>query len=334
MAMYDTEAEVAPIGAPAPFVRSFGWLMLSGMAAYLVNNFLIIRLDWPGAYTVLTGGGGSLAAIQLAIYLVAMAGTVAFVLATPNRALRYESHKISNFNIYLIRGCFWAVFLVGVADAAVAFMRVENFLPVFFGEEMVRELGRAKFLGYYVHIPLIVLGFVIGLFTRTLGFTWLALLIVVAELLIVISRFVFSYEQALMGDLVRYWYAALFLFASAYTLLEEGHVRVDVFYTNFSSRKKGAVNAIGAILLGMTTCWVIILMGMGGKQSIINSPVANFEVTQTGGVGMYVKYQMAAFLAVFAITMLIEFVSYLFDAYADWREEPGGHDHNVHSLVQ
>ena len=31
-----------------------------------------------------------------------------------------------------------------------------------------------------------------------------------------------------MGDLVRFWYAALF-FASAYTLKEDGHVRVDVF---------------------------------------------------------------------------------------------------------
>ena len=65
---------------------------------------------------------------------------------------------------------------------------------------------------------------------KTLGFPWLALLIVVAELAIVITRFVFSYEQAFMGDLVRFWYAALFLFASAYTLYEEGHVRVDVFY--------------------------------------------------------------------------------------------------------
>ena len=77
-------------------------------------------------------------------------------------------------------------------------------------------------VGPWVHVPLIVVGFVLALFTRTLGFPWLALLIVAAELLIVISRFVFSYEQALMGDLVRYWYAALFLFASAYTLLRRG----------------------------------------------------------------------------------------------------------------
>ena len=160
-------------------------------------------------------------------------------------------------------------------------------------------------------------------FTRTLGFLWLALLIVAAELLIVISRFVFSYEQAFMADLVRYWYAALFLFSSAYTLFEDGHVRVDVFYAGFKNRTRGYVNAIGTLLLGITTCWVIIYIGFDGKASIINSPVANFEVTQTGSVGMFIKYQMAAFLGVFAITMLVQFVSYLFEAIADYREEDG-----------
>ena len=101
-------------------------------------------------------------------------------------------------------------------------------------------------------------GVVIAAFTRTLGFVWLSLLIVVAELAIVITRFVFSYEQAFMGDLVRFWYGALFLFASAYTLLEEGHVRVDVFYTNFAAKKKGLVNAFGSILLGLSFSWTII----------------------------------------------------------------------------
>jgi len=100
-------------------------------------------------------------------------------------------------------------------------------------------------------------------------------------------------------------------------------VRVDVFYAGFKRTTKGFVNAIGTILLGMTTMWVIIGVGFGGKQSIINSPVANFEVTQTGGTGMFIKYQMAAFIGIFAITMLIQFVSYLFEAVADKRGEPG-----------
>ncbi len=125
-----------------------------------------------------------------------------------------------------------------------------------------------------------------------------------------------------MGDLVRFWYAALFLFASAYTLLEEGHVRVDVFYAGMRNRSKGFVNTVGTLLLGMTLCWTILIVGFGGSSAIVYGSVTNFEVSQSG-FGLYVKYLMAAFLAVFAVTMLVQFVSYLMESVADYREEPG-----------
>lgn len=323
-----TNAELSEAGDPAPLTRIFGWAMLALLVAFMINNILTVGFGFPGTRAVLGDGGGP-AFLQLGLYGAAILIAAAFVLSTPGRWLRFDAEVISNANAYLIRGCFWTVLIVGVVDASIAFMRVERLLPLFFDEQMSQALGRANYVGRYIHIPLIVVSFVIALFTRTLGFTWLALMIVVAELMIVISRFVFSYEQALMGDLVRYWYAALFLFASAHTLLAEGHVRVDVLYAGFSSRRRGVVNAIGSIFLGLTTSWVIIAIGFGGKQSIINSPVANFEISQTGSVGMFTKYQMAAFLGIFAITMLIQFVSYLFEAVADMRGEPGGPEHSA-----
>lgn len=318
-----SEAEIlSPRGAPAPIVRYFGWATLFVLLAFVINNALIVWHDYP-TLAALFGGDDSRVWVLVAVYALALIGAGVFVSRTPSRALRYDARLISNFNAYLIRGCFFAVLFVGVADFTIAFLRVEGLLNSLFSDGLAKELIRARFVGPMVHIPLVILGFIVAIFSRSLGFIWLALLIVMAELLIVISRFVFSYEQALMGDLVRYWYAALFLFASAYTLLEEGHVRVDVLYAGFNTRRKGRVNSIGSILLGMTTTWAIILIGLGSKQAIINSPVANFEVSQTGTAGMFIKYQMAAFLAIFAMTMLIQFVSYLFEAVADARDEPG-----------
>ena len=314
--------EILREGAAAPMTRIFGWATLGCLLAFMINNVLTVGWDYPGAMKALSGGGTG-AIIQLSIYLVCILAAVLFVLRTPYRALRWDAMKITNFNAYLVRAFFFTVLFVGIVDVIISFMRVENLLENFFEDEIVRGLGRAKYVGINVHIPLMVLGFIVAFFSRTLGFTWLALLIVAAELAIVLSRFIFSYEQALMGDLVRYWYAALFLFASAYTLIEEGHVRVDVFYAGFGATKKGFVNAVGTILLGMTTAWVIIAIGFAGKQSIIKSPVKNFEVSQTGGTGMFIKYQMAAFIGIFAITMLIQFVSYLFEAVADKRGEQG-----------
>ncbi len=303
-------------GKSAVSIRLFGWLMLGVLAGFLINNVLEVGYGFPGTTSVFSTDG----MIPGGIYLLSLAAAVLFVLRTPSRSLRTDASATHKFNCYIIRAAFWAVLLVGLADVTISALRVESLLG---SGDLSRNLTRASWVAPNIHLPLVALGMVIALFTRTLGFHWLALLIVVAELGIVISRFVFSYEQALMADLVRYWYAALFLFASAYTLFEDGHVRVDVLYAGFGQTTKGFFNAWGSILLGMTTAWVVLWIGLGGRQSIINSPVMNFEVTQSGSTGMFVKYQMAAFLAIFAITMLIQFVSYFFESVADYREEPG-----------
>lgn len=315
----------------ARIFRLFGWTVLAIMTAFLINNYLTYWQNLPGVQPIYGGvANGSMSIIwswfQLAIYAGLILWGFAYVMRS-DRTLREDSARISDINAFLIRAAFFAVLIVGLVDAAISFLRVEGFLANVVGEQLAEDLGKSRFRGAYVHMPLIGLSVVIAAFTRTLGFTWLALLVVIAELMIVIGRFVFSYEQAFLADLVRFWYAALFLFASAYTLLEEGHVRVDVFYAGMSTKTKGYVNAFGSVVLGMTLCTVILFIGMGGKQNIINSPILTYEVTQAG-FGLYVKYLMAGFLGVFAVTMLIQFVSYFLDAIADIRGEPGGRDHS------
>ena len=99
-------------------------------------------------------------------------------------------------------------------------------------------------------------------------------------------------------------------------------MRVDVLYTLFSDRAKGLVNMVGSLLLGLPFCWVILILGMSQPSSIITSPLLALEVTQSG-FGMYVKYLMAAFLAIFASTMAIQFAAYVLEGFAEWRGDPG-----------
>ncbi len=306
-------------------IRMFGWCVLASMFVFLANNFLTLGSGMGGIPLIQALsdiGTYPLNALQAASYPAAIFVAIYYVLMTADMPLRTDADRITAMNTFLIRAAFWSVLIVGLADLVISAMRVEDMLTPLVGDQIASDLGRSHFRGMYVHVPLILFGTVLAIFTRTLGFHWLTLMIVGAELLIVFMRFIFSYEQAYMADLVRFWYGALFLFASAYTLLEEGHVRVDVFYTNFTLKTKSAVNAVCTILMGLTLCWTILIVGMGQKTSIINSPVFNFEVTQSG-FGMYVKYMMAAFLGIFAVSMMIQFVSYLFSAVADYRGDPG-----------
>jgi TRAP-type mannitol/chloroaromatic compound transport system permease small subunit len=277
---------------------------------------------WPGASAVFTSSGGALAWVQVLIYAAGIAGSALYVARTTERSLRRDNSAMTAIATYIAKAAFWIVLLVGATDAVVSFLRVEGLLPIMFGDHMATELGRNHFRAPYIHGPLILVSLILAATTRTLGFTWLALLVVVAELQIVISRFIFSYEQAFMGDLVRMWYAGLFLFASAYTLVEDGHVRVDVLYSGFDQRRRGLVNAVGSVVLGLPFCWTIILLGMSKSTSIITNPLLTLEVTQSG-FGMYIKYLMAAFLAVFAVTMAIQFAGYFLEGVADYRGDGG-----------
>ena len=196
---------------------------------------------------------------------------------------------------------------VGFVDAFISFLRIEGMLEGLFGAQMASDLGRATWRGTYIHFPLLGLAALIATKKRGISFIWLATLIVVAELLIVVARFIFSYEQAFMGDLGRFWYAALFLFASAQTLVEEGHVRVDVLYAG-SEVKKAISNVIGAAVLGIP--YGLSYRVVWEKTSTINGALLKFETSQSG-FGMYVKYLMAGFLIIFAFSMILQFSSFI-----------------------
>jgi len=305
-------------------VRIFGWATLTILAAFLFNNFLTFWLILPNALHIRSW-------LQDGLYLAAIAFAVLYVLRHGKRSLRLESRQAFKINSFLIRAAFWAVLLIGLIDVSLSFLRGENLLEGLVGKALAWDLTRAQIRGTYVHMPLVALSIMIAAITRSIGIIWLALLLVVSELLIVMFRFIFSYEQVYMSDLVRFWYAALFLFGCAYTLREEGHVRVDVFYAGFTSKTKGLVNALGTLFLGMPFCWLILLVGMSGKTGVINSALLGFEIEGLGD-GMYILYLMTVFMGVFAISMLIEFVGFLFSAVADCREEPGGSIQDAYAL--
>ena len=311
------------------FLRVFSYSILAFSFIFLANNVLTIWFDWPGLKqlfshyglfgfkklsTPLSGSVLNLCFIQLLFYFLSFIVVLIYVFKSINQTLETDAKILTNITAYIVRSSFWAVLIVGIVDFLISFLVVEKLAEPIFNEAIKINLVIPSFRITFIHFPLILLSFVIGYFTRSVGFIWLAVLVVGSEFLIVLSRFIFQYEQAFQGDLVRFWYAALYLFASAYALIHEGHVRVDVLYTGFSERKKAWTNAIGSFVFGIPLCLIILFLGMGGKASIINGPVISFEITQQGSNGLYLLYLMAVYLAVFAVTMLIQFTSYFMDS--------------------
>ncbi len=292
-----------------PLCRFFALAMVLAAGAYVLNNFLIHM----GAQARLLDGG----LLTATIYAVAMGGALWMSYAWRDRPLDRVSEALSSANETFIRGAFWAVFLVGLVDASISLLRIEGLAPNLFGDDLAAKLNRQHFRGANAHFPLVLIGFALAFVTRGLGFIWLSLLVVFAQLAIVIMVNVYSYEQAFLSDLVRFWYAALFLFATAHTLLAGGHVRVDVVFANLPQRQKNWANFWGVLTLGLPLAWVTLVAGTWDKTRIINAPILNYEIGQQSVGGLYIKYLMAGFLLILAVTLIVQFTALLLSSVND-----------------
>ena len=278
------------------------------VAAFLINNYLTFAGDWPGAFT-LDQSINIYSLIQILLYIFAILAPLVFVFKNKHLSNLILADDLEKINDFIIRFGFWSVFIIGIVDAVISFLIIEGFLEFLLGKSWSIKFSNNTFRAPYVHFPLLFISLFIAYYFKSLNFYWLAFLVVIAEFQIVILRFVFSYEQTLMSDLVRFWYGSLFLFGSYYTLIKDGHVRVDVLYTNFSEKNKARVNLFGSLILGIPLCLTIFFLGMYCKQCVLNQPIMNFETSQSTQ-GMNIKYLMAGFLIIFALTMLIQFIIY------------------------
>lgn len=88
--------------------------------------------------------------------------------------------------------------------------------------------------------------------------SWLTVTMVGTVLIIVVSRYFLQKGSIALQESVTYLHASIFLLGIAYTLKHDGHVRVDIFYRQFSSRWQAAINLLGSILFLMPTCILIL----------------------------------------------------------------------------
>lgn len=97
-------------------------------------------------------------------------------------------------------------------------------------------------------------------FNQTVGKTiaWVAVLMVVTQFSIVVMRYVFGIGSIMMQESIVYMHSFLFMIGAGYTLLHNGHVRVDVFYREASIRKKAIIDLFGVVFLLLPVCVLIL----------------------------------------------------------------------------
>jgi len=92
------------------------------------------------------------------------------------------------------------------------------------------------------------------------GIAWLTLVMVLVTFLIVVLRYAFSIGWIAMQESVVYLHALVFMLGAAYTLKQNAHVRVDIFYNKLGDRARAWIDLAGVLLLLAPFCLFIIVI--------------------------------------------------------------------------
>ena len=86
---------------------------------------------------------------------------------------------------------------------------------------------------------------------------------VMVTCVVVIMRYGLDMGSVLLQDVVLYLHGGLFHLVSAFSLKRGAHVRVDIFYRNFSDIRKAWVDLLGNIIFLQPVCWIILFYSWG-----------------------------------------------------------------------
>ena len=143
----------------------------------------------------------------------------------------------------------------------------------------------------------------ISALNRLLGgiFAYFSLAIVLTCFAVVVLRYVFRTGSIPLQDLYVWLNGAMFMGIAGYTLLQDGHVRVDLFYRAASLRTKALIDIVGSIVFAAPFVAVIAIWSWPyvERSWALGESSPNF-----GGLpGLFV---LKSFLLVFAAVIALQ----------------------------
>jgi TRAP-type mannitol/chloroaromatic compound transport system permease small subunit len=138
---------------------------------------------------------------------------------------------------------------------------------------------------------------------------WLTLLLVILVMTVVISRYLLGVGSIAIQESVSYVHAIIFMLGLAFTLQRGGHVRVDIFYREFSPRRKAIVDLIGAAIFLLPFCGLILF---GSWDYVMASWSIRETSSETGGIAAV--YLLKTLMIIMPITLGLQGVGQIIES--------------------
>ena len=141
--------------------------------------------------------------------------------------------------------------------------------------------------------------------------SWLTLVLVALVITVVLSRYLLGVGSIAIQESVSYVHAMIFMLGLAFTLQRGGHVRVDIFYREFSPSRQAIVNLIGAVVFLMPFCGLILLASW---DYVMASWSIRETSSETGGIAAV--YLLKTLMIIMPVTLVLQGIAQVIESIA------------------
>ncbi len=136
------------------------------------------------------------------------------------------------------------------------------------------------------------------------GVAWMTLLMVLITFVVVVLRYVYAIGWVWLQESYVWLHGMVFMFGAGYTLLHNGHVRVDIFYRPNDAQYKAWVDLVGSILLILPLIVVVFSVSL----DYVSTSWASLEESREAG-GLPGLFLLKSVLLVFCTLMGLQGLS-------------------------
>ncbi len=147
---------------------------------------------------------------------------------------------------------------------------------------------------------------IIDLFNEKIGIltSYLAIPLILITFFVAFMRYALDFGSIAIQEITIYLHALIFTLGASYTLKNNMHVRIDIFYDKFSDNLKKNINLFGTIFFLLPSCILIFITSF----NYVISSIMLLESSKEAG-GLPILYILKSYILLMVLTLFLQAIS-------------------------
>ncbi len=147
---------------------------------------------------------------------------------------------------------------------------------------------------------------IIDLFNEKIGIltSYLAIPLILITFFVAFMRYALDFGSIAIQEITIYLHALIFTVGASYTLKNNMHVRIDIFYNKFSDNLKKNINLFGTIFFLLPSCILIFITSF----NYVISSIMLLESSKEAG-GLPILYILKSYILLMVLTLFLQAIS-------------------------